>query len=330
MVDPIQAPMIMTETRPRGGILPWETRLLIKDYGAALKKSGIPVLRGAPGTIWARYETAAMVRVPAFHTTPVSQHDARQVLRQGPAGVISFLLEPDGEHPPNAWLYDCRDRSYALDKLSKEARRDARRAQRSLRIEPLDWMTLLEHGLVAYSDTRARVGLSDGSITHFRQRFKAFSSYPGHYAVGAWKGETLAAFMTLIVIDDWVAIEGSFSASAERDQCPNNGLAHYVLDHFLVKQGFETVSYGTSSVQETSQEGLHIYKTRVGFEAKPVHRTFILHPFLRPLANPITLWSMKTALHFKPADRRLRKAVGVVNYILSNKRAAGIHRDNVA
>jgi len=272
-----------------------------------------------------------MVRVPAFHTAPVSQHDARQVLRQGRAGLISFLLEPDGEHPPNAWLYDCRDRSYALDKLSKEARRDARRAQRSLRIEPLDWMTLLENGLVAYSDTRARVGLSDGSITHFRKRFEAFSSYPGHYAVGAWKGETLAAFMTLIVIDDWVVIEGSFSASAERDQCPNNGLADYVLNHFLVKQGFETVSYGASSIQETGQKtGLHSYKTRIGFEAKPVHRTFIVHPVLRPLANRITLWSMRTALRFKPGDRRLLKAIGAVNYILSDKRATGMHRDSVA
>lgn len=329
MVDPIQAPTILAKTGPRGAILPWGTPLLITDYGAALKKGGTGVLRGTPGTIWARYETAAMVRVPIFHTAPVSQLDARQVLRQGRAGVISFLLEPDEHHPPNAWLYVCRDRSYALDKLASEVRRHVRRAQGSLRIEPIDWTTLLANGLLAYSDTRARVGLSDGSITHFRQRFEAFSSFPGHYVVGAWKGETLAAFVTLIVIDDWVVIEGSFSASAELDQRPNNGLAHYVLDHFLVKQGFETVSFGTNSIQESSQKsGLHSYKIRIGFEAKPVHRALIIHPTLRPLVNRITLWSMKTALRLKPGDRRLLKAIGVINYLLSEQRTAGTHRDN--
>lgn len=323
MVDPSQAPTILAKTGPRGGIMPWGTPLLITDYGAALKKSGIAVLPGAPGTIWTRYETAAMVRVPAFHTAPVSQLDARQVLRQGRAAVTSFILEPDEHHPPNACVYVCCDRSYALDKLVSEVRRHVRRAQGSLRIEPIDWKTLLENGLVAYSDTRARVGLSDGSLAHFRKRFEAFSSYPGHYVVGAWKGETLAAFVTLIVIDDWVEIEGSFSANAELDQRPNNGLAHYVLDHFLVKQGVETVSYGISSIQESGQKsGLHSYKIRIGFEAKPVHRAFIVHPTLRPLANRITLWSMKTALRLKPGDRRLLKAIGVINYLLLERRTA--------
>lgn len=329
MVDPTQAPIILAKTEPRGGTLPWGTPLLITDYGAALKKSGIAVLPGVPGTIWTQYETAAMVRLPDFHTAPVSRHDARQVLRRSHTAVISFIVEPDAEHRPNAWLYLCRDQSYALNKLANEVKRHVRRAQGALRIGPIDWKTLLENGLMAYSDTRARVGLSDGSITNFRQRFEAFSSVPGHYVAGAWKGESLVAFMTLMVIDDWVAIEGSFSVSAELDQRPNNGLAHYVLDNFLVKQGFKTVCYGSSSIQESSQKsGLHAYKTRIGFEAKPVHRAFIVHPILRPLVNKITLWSLRTALRFNPADRRLLKAIGVVNYILSSHRIAGKDRDN--
>jgi hypothetical protein len=278
-----------------------------------------------------RYETAALVRVPSFDTAPVSQQDARQLLWKSRTGVMNFLLEPDERHPANAWHYVCQDRTYALDKLVGEVRRHVRRAQGSLRIEPLEWEVLLKHGFRAYSDTRERLGLSDGSFAQFRQRFNSFSSYPGHYTVGAWSGETLAAFVTLIVVDDWVVMEGSFSATAELAQRPNNGLAHYVLDHFLVKRNFRTVSFGTSSIQESSQEsGLHSYKIRIGFEAKPIHRAFVLHPLLRPLANPVTLWTMKAALRLNPGNRQLLKAIGAISYLLSAKRTVDAPVSGVA
>ncbi len=193
----------------------------------------------------------------------------------------------------------------------------------------MDWPTLLDEGFAAYRDTRSRVGLSDGTHKEFWSRFQRFSVNPAHHVVGAWKDDVLLAFMTLIVVDDWVAIEGSFSTSLNRDLRPNNGLAHYVLDYFLVQRGFRTVSYGISSIQEDSEtDGLHIYKTKIGFEAQPVHRVFILHPFLRPLANRITLRAMNTALRFRPADRRLLKAIGVLSYLLSQKRAARHHRND--
>jgi hypothetical protein len=137
------------------------------------------------------------------------------------------------------------------------------------------------------------------------------------------------AFVTLIVVDDWVTMEGSFSVTTALSQRPNNGLTHYVLDHFLVQQHFETVCFGASSIQESAQSsGLHDYKRRIGFEAKPVHREFIIHPVLQPLANRVTLWSMKTALRLKPGNRRLSKAVGVLNCILSQKDTAQKLSDN--
>jgi hypothetical protein len=268
--------------------------------------------------MWARYESVAMVRLPTFEMRPVPADQARAVLREGPAAVLSFLMEPDEAHPPNGWLYLCRDRAYSLETLKKEARRDARRALRSLRIEPMDWKALLAHGHGAYGDTRTRVGLSDGTAAHFARRFEPYASIPGHYAVGAWKGATLVAFLTLIVVDDWVVIEGCFSRNEDRDLCPNNGLAHVVLEHFLANAGCATVCYGASSIQDTVMKGYHFYKTRIGFDAVPVHRAFVLHPWLRPFANPATLWSLKAALRWKPSDRHLLKAIGVVTQCLES------------
>jgi hypothetical protein len=263
--------------------------------------------------LWARYDSAAMIRLPMFHFSPVSGREIRQVLWQGPSTLVSYLMAPNEDYPVNAWLYVCRDQSYSLDRLSKEARRDARRAERRLRIEPIEWRTLLDHGLAAYSDTFARTGFVDGTSKQFRQHIQNFSRNPAHYALGAWKDDTLVAFMTLVVVDDWVEIVGSYSRTADRETCPNNGLAHQVLSYFLAERGFRTVSYGINSIEEGSHTtGLHFYKTKVGFEAHPVHRVFFLHPFLRPMANRVTLWAVNMALRLKRGNRRLNKAHAIL------------------
>ena len=82
--------------------MPWGSPVSLDDYGTALRRGGTAVLPGVPGTIWTRYETAAMVRMPTFNTAPVSQQDVRQLLRKGRAGLMSFILEPDEKYPLNA------------------------------------------------------------------------------------------------------------------------------------------------------------------------------------------------------------------------------------
>jgi hypothetical protein len=235
---------------------------------------------------------------------------------------VNYLVASNGNHPVNAWLYLCRDQSYSLDKLSKEARRDVRRAERKLRIEPVEWNSLLDRGLTAYSDTFTRTGFWDGAIKQFRLHIQDFSRNPAHYALGAWKDDTLLAFMTLVAVDDWVEIVGSYSQTANREFCPNNGLAHQVLNYFLVERGFRTISYGINSIEEGNRTtGLHFYKTRVGFEAHPVHRVFVLHPFLRPMANRVALWAVNMALRFKQGNRRLNKARAILTQCVENAAA---------
>ncbi len=294
--------------------------LTLAEYATELARTGTRVMPGAAGTFWVGGEPGALMRMPTFYSEPPTPAEVRQVLWQGRVAIISFVIDADEQNPPIAWHYVCRDASYRLSKLSKQARRDIRRAQRSLRIDSMDWTTLLNQGFAAYSDTRSRVGLSDGTHQRFRSRFEQFSRNPAHHVIGAWKDELLLAFMTLIVVDDWVAIEGCFSTTANRELCPNNGMAHYVLDYFLVQRGFRMVSYGTSSIQEDRDTvGLHFYKTRIGFEAQPIHRVFILHPFLRPFRNRLVLWIAEAALRLKLGDRRLKKACGVLASVIGVK-----------
>jgi hypothetical protein len=296
----------------------------ISSYGSSLARNDRHIIPGSSGTFWAEYESFAMMRIPDFCLTPPSPAEVERVLWKGRIAVATYLRQPGVSYPANAWLYVCRDKSYKLEKLNVAARRDARRANRSMEFGFVEWPVVLSHGFTAYSDSRQRVGLSDGTREHFQSRIQRFSSNPSHTAVGAWKDGLLVAFMALIVVDDWVAIEGSFSDNDHRTLCPNDGLANFVLRHFLMERGFETVTYGLSSVQELDQSGgLHTYKKKVGFEAIPVHRAFTLHPLLKPFANHITLASLKILKRLVPGNRLVKKAGGMLASLLEKRTNGG-------
>ena len=294
----------------------------LTEYAADLARSGVQVLPGAPGTFWTRYLYGAMMRRPTFHVGPPAPGELREVFWRGRAMVASYLLEPDERHPANAWLYICTDQAYALEKLSPVMRRNVRRGLRELRIAPLTTEQVLAHGTQAFCETRRRLGLSDGTPEAFHHRFASRARFPEYVYLGAWKDDQLAAFLSMIQVDDWAEHEGTFSVDALRQYRPSDTLMYIALTHYLVERKCRLVSSGVSSIQvESNTAGLHRFKTKVGFEARPVHRAFVAHPLLRPFVNPLTLWGVNTALRFRPADRRLHEARGVLACMLGDTSA---------
>ena len=253
------------------------------------------------------------MRIPSFHLAAPSTQEVRQVLWRGRALIASYLLEPDERHPANAWLYLCTDQAYALEKLGTEMRRNVRLGLKKLTITPLTADQLLVHGAPAFCETRQRLGLNDGTLEEFRRELAARAGVPELVYLGAWKENQLAAYLSIFEVEDWVEIAGTFSMDALRRYKPNDALIYSALSHYLVERRCRVVSYGLSSIQaESNTAGLHQFKTKVGFEAQPVHRAFVLPPLLRPFANGLTLWGMNKALGFRPGATRLRIARGIL------------------
>jgi hypothetical protein len=250
-------------------------------------------------------------------TTPVPG-EVRKMLIQGPAAVASYIVKPDENHPANAWLYVCTDRSYTLEQLPHSMRKNVRRGLKEFKIEFIAPDTFLLHGAKPFCDSRLRSGLSDGTEKEFYRRFGARARCPGHVILGAWNHDRLAAFLFITLVEDWAINEGPFGANEFLHLRPNDALLFWELSHYMAQGICGGVSAGLSSIQlDAAEKGLHIFKTKAGFEARAVHRVFVLHPFLRPLANRISLWLMKKVLQFRPDNRGLLKAVGVMSYLLS-------------
>jgi hypothetical protein len=311
--------------------IPWAIKthiFSITEYAADLAKSGIQVLPGRSGTLWTRHESGAMLRRPTFHLESPLSGEVRQVLWQSRAAIASYILKANESHPANAWLYICTDHAYALDKLDPPVRRNIRRGLKELGIAIIPPEQLLAHGARAFCDTRRRHGLNDGTPEQFRLWLTALARIPEVVFLSAWKDNELAAFLTITEVDDWAEL-GCYSVDAHLSYRPNDTLIYSALSHYLVERRFRVVCFGLSSIQTTSNaEGLHRFKTKLGFEARPVHRAFVPHPLFDPFVNRLTLWCVKTALRFKSGDRRLRKAAGMLAYMLGETSVSEIEERN--
>ena len=100
-----------------------------------------------------------------------------------------------------------------------------------------------------------------------------------------------------------------------RRLCPNNALSDFLLNYFLIKNNYNNVCYGLSSIQEEAiTEGLHNYKVRVGFEAIKVNRMFLIHPYVLPFKELLAL-ILKLSLKVFPKNRQLKKANGIFKFL---------------
>jgi hypothetical protein len=295
-------------------------RLSLAEYAQSLTSSGERTLPGAPGTVWVSYDRLAMMRMPFFAVNEPPKDELKRVFWRGPAVVATYYLSPDAHHPGNACLYVCDDRTYGFDKLSPVMRRNVRRGLRELRIETIHSDEVSLHGLQTFLDTLRRNGLQQFSPEEFRRQIALRASSAGHVFVGAWKDNELAAYLSLVDVEDWVEVTSCFSSDAFLQFRPNDALLFFALSRYLVEKKYRAVTFGSSSIQPGSNRmGLHAFKTKVGFEARPVHRAFVVHPLLRPFANRLTSMSVNAVLRFMPHNLRLRKVQGMLECVAGEK-----------
>ncbi len=293
----------------------------LNEWSEQLRAAGFKVLVGSSHTLWVSHERISMVRVPEVALHLPSKEEMRTVFRQSRAAILSFAVEPSDGRVANSWLYQCSNPEYSLDKLERGARSHIRRALGEFEIKFMDQSDVLRLGKQAYYDTLVRTGLS---VAH-RETFELEYGRPRRDTayIGAMKEERLAAFIRATAVDDWVLLAGC-SANEFLPLRPNNGLIYYVVHHYLVEKKFRVVDYGLSSVQAASKaEGLHRFKLKMGFEAVPVHRAFVINPLLRPFANHLSWRLINGILKLSPQHPLLKKAEGALRMVLQTQAGDG-------
>ncbi|MFY4731008.1 hypothetical protein, partial [Nitrospira sp. BLG_2] len=302
-----------------------EKSLSWSEYASELTRCGARVVQTANGDFWNKHESFGLVRVNDLDLSTPAREVVREALVKAPAAVASYIVKPDENHSANAWWYVCEDRSYAFDKLPHSMRKNVKRGLKEFKSEFSSPDQCIRHGAKPFCDSRSRVGLSDGTEKEFNSRFGKRARRPGHVILGAWSHDSLAAFVFITLVQDWAINEGPFGANEFLHLRPNDALLFWELSYFLTQKKCRGVSAGLSSIQfDDTEKGLHLFKTKAGFEARAIHRVFLPHPLLGPLVNRATLWCMNNALRLKPSNRGLLKAIGVLTCLLSAKRTTAL------
>lgn len=285
-------------------------------YLADLRRAGIKVVPGSGHRHWMGYYES-MMRFPRFETGPVAPGELRQVLRASGAKVLSYVLDVGPDRPANAWLYACVDRNFELKRLSSAVQRAVRKGNREFTLGPLSLEQVLAYGEPAFCDSHHRNRIWGATAAQFHRQFRERPVSAAHVYFGAWKGDQLAGFFSVVEVDDWCEIDCSYSRNEYLSLHVNDALMFHVLWHYMRDRQYRLVSFGFSSVERTGKEaGLHRFKTKFRFTAIPVHRTFALHPLLRPLVNRATLAGVTLALKAFPRNRILKKAAGLLRCLL--------------
>jgi hypothetical protein len=301
--------------------------LTLEEYVAGLRAAGVPVVPGAHGSYWVASAERVARRLPTFDLTVPSPEEVDQALLGTRALIASYATEADATSRANTWLYLCDDRHYSLQQRPAAMRRNVRRASRELVVAPLSSAEVMTYGHRAFCDTRWRNALDDGSLAGFYRYFARHVGLPGREYLGAWREGQLAGFVTIVRVDDWAEL-GLFSMTSMLPYRPNDALLYATLSSYLAAPDCRVVCYGLSSIEPgCTSSGLHRFKVKVGFEAKPVHRVFVLRRGLRSFASRLTLrsalFTIDAAIRIRPRNRRLKKLGGRLGAILRAPTACG-------
>jgi len=286
----------------------------LRDFVECLRSQGQPAVLDPGGAeAWVPGANLELLRMPVERTVPPTPQVLRHILSQRGIWVASFLQPPAPEHPANCYDYLCADPNYDVEKLDKNGRRDIRRGQRSFAVRPCTWDELLAHGYEAYADTDERHGHGRPSRQEFESLVAAHRPCHVYDLWGAWRDDTLHAWIKSTKVDDWVFITNASSRNEYLRDCPNNALVYEATRHYLVEERHRLVSFGISSIQATSNiVSLHKFKIRMGFQPVPLCRTFVPHPLLRPLLRPrLSSWFWDKVAALRPSSETFAKVAGM-------------------
>jgi hypothetical protein len=305
---------------PQGGapVFSSELRSSTGTYIAQLRSKGLRVVNGCGETFWQKNEWLSLERFPVIPSANPLPAEIRKVLREGHGVVATYVVEPDDRHPPNALLYE-RHAPYLADALSHSARQSIKRALRELQIDFIPVDVLEAKGFAAFSETRTRIGLSDGTLPHFERICSFLGGVDAHFVIGAMKGDELAGFMGLSVAGGVAEILYFCTMTEHQKLCTSDGLVNFCLDAFLNERAVASVSFGLSSLQlgPDPVAGLDRFKQKVGFEAVPVRRMFALHPWLAPVVDILPLKGLLAVCRMLPHSRLLQKGAGMLRLMIS-------------
>jgi hypothetical protein len=220
-----------------------------------------------------------LLSLPSHDFVDLPEEEADGLLRSVPAVALRHVTSP-GRSGRLSFQMIADGRDYGLPRLSASNRSKVQRGLKRFEIRPTTSTELAVAGEPAFLETLTRQGrLARHSVAQWRRFLAAAGRRPGVEIWGAWRGEELAAYMIMFLVDDVCELYQGRSRNVFLRDYPNNGLVFRLVEEMLVRRGLRQVTYGIESLEPVP--GVDAFKLGLGFERRPVNQRIVFHPFLR-------------------------------------------------
>ncbi len=267
----------------------------------------------ACGCLWHSVEGRFLMSLP--YQTPQEPDDAelRRLLRQERLIGARF---PSHRRPGLAsGVYMFRGRSYDVGAIHQKQRAQVRRGLERFEVRPVSEAELAVQGAVLNRETMLRQGRFDtefGVAKLWTRLVRAVFDSPGVVAYGAFRGQSLGAYVITCRDAGCLHILHQMSRTASLPDCPNHALTYAVTRMCAEDPSLDTACYGVVGL--VGGDGLNTYKTRFGYEVVAQTDSFLFHPAVAPALSsvPVRL-ALALLRRLRPRDQRLEKACNVLD-----------------
>ncbi len=225
--------------------------------------------------------------LPIHRNVDPSQSELAKVMMRGAALAIRYPGSP-GEAIPDGGIYVCSDRNFGFPALSANARSHTRRGLARCTVEQIDFKDLAvkAYPLITETSLRQTGKQSSRSKAQWKSFCELACQWPDLEAWGAFVDGELAAFIVAILAEDCYYIHLQKSSSALLKHYSNNALLFTVMKAALARPAVGWISNGQIAL--AAREGLHHFKTSMGFEIHPFKEQVVFNPLMKP-----GLWAVR-------------------------------------
>jgi hypothetical protein len=234
--------------------------------------------------------------VPDYAMPAPQPGELASLLRKTRRLALRYPSTHEGGIPSG--LYVCRDKSYSIENLSTRFRSSVRKGLDRCEIRPVERAELLTEGLQCNRDTMQRQGRFTAEFGEPRKwgRFvDAAYQMPAIEVTGAFVDGRLGAYVVGCLDDGCYNLLYSYSLTHLRQYYLNHALYFRVMEFNLHRPSVHAVWCGPKTL--LSENGLHDFKTRMGFNLEPHNVVVRLHPAIEPLAVQPAVGGMLRLLH---------------------------------
>ena len=254
----------------------------------------------AAGVLWQSVDGHMFISVPPQLQVDLDRTAVDRFLRSSRALGVRF---PSASRPglPSG-LYVYRGRDYGMQTMHRNFRQKVRHGLERCEIRRAEHDELVDQGLALNLETMRRQQRFDpefGDRRRWEQLVDAIFAVPAMAAMCAFIDGRLAAYVITCREDGWLHLVHKMSRLSDLESSPNHVLDFCITRDASADPAIDAITMGWESL--VPMEGLHEYKTRLGYQFEPCSCVIQLHPAVSPwLASRPVIGAANKLHHWRP------------------------------